>query len=301
MAYEPSVDADIELRDGRRLAYCEWGDPKGRPVVLFHGAPGSRLYGPDANTTADAGVRLITMDRPGYGRSDPKPGRQILDWAADLEALAAALGIDEFFVAGSSAGGPYALACAYSLPVRVIRVALISSVAPYGEPSSQQDTDDEALTRLARHDVRRAAEEFAKSAAWLVESPESFFELPRPERDAQLLTVPAVRNMFVRSLREAARQGVDAYGWDCALGRRPWGFALDDVSADVWIFHGDQDRLVPPSQATALARALPSSHLRMFPGAGHGLTLGSWRDILVDLQIRPHGLESTEGPTPDNF
>ena len=161
MAYEPDVDADIALGDGRRIAYCEWGDRGGWPILLCHGAPGSRVFGPDSTTTAEAGVRLITVDRPGYGRSDPRPGRQIRDWPADVEELAAALGIDEFDVAGHSSGGPYALACAAAFPGRVKRVALVSCIAPYGEPSSEQPDEDEELTRLARQDLGRAAEEIA--------------------------------------------------------------------------------------------------------------------------------------------
>jgi pimeloyl-ACP methyl ester carboxylesterase len=285
MAYEPDVDADIALSDGRRIAYCEWGDRDGRPIFLFHGAPGSRVFGPDSKTTAEAGVRLITVDRPGYGRSAPKPGRQILDWSADVKELAAALSIDEFDVAGHSSGGPYALACASNFPGRVKRVALISCIAPYGEPSSEQADDDEELTRLARENLGQAAQEIATSAAWLVEAPERFLDLPRPEPDVQLLTDPAIRSMFVNTIREAVNQGVDAYGWDCALERRPWGFALDQVSAAVWIFQGDQDRAVPTSQAHTLTATLPGSHLRLFPDAGHGLILSNWGDILGDLQI----------------
>jgi pimeloyl-ACP methyl ester carboxylesterase len=228
---------------------------------------------------------LITVDRPGYGRSDPKPGRQIQEWSADVVELAAALGIEEFDVAGHSSGGPYALACASNLPERVKRVALISCIAPYSEPSSEPADDDEELTRLARQDLERAAEKIAKSAAWLVEAPERFLDLPRPEPDVQLLTDPAVRSMFLTTIREAVNQGVDAYGWDCALERRPWGFALDEISADVWIFQGEQDRAVPTSQAHTLAAAVPDSHLSLFPAAGHGLILCNWRDILGDLQI----------------
>ncbi len=246
MAYEGEVDAAVTLRDGRRVAYCEWGLPDGRPIFLCHGAPGSRVFGPDSTTTAAAGVRLITVDRPGYGRSDPKPGRQILDWPSDVEELAAALGIDEFDVAGHSSGGSYALACASRFPGRVKRVALISCSAPYGEPPSDRaDEEDEKLTRLARQDLGRAAEEIARSAAWLVETPERFLDLPRPEPDQRLLADPDIRSMFVRTIREAVTQGVDAYGWDCALERRPWGFALDELSAQVWIFQGDQDGSVP--------------------------------------------------------
>ena len=129
------------------------------------------------------------------------------------------------------------------------------------------------------------------SAAWLVEAPERFLDLPRPAPDVQLLSQPAIRAMFVNTIREAVSQGVDAYGWDCALERRPWGVALDEISAEVWIFQGDQDRAVPTSQAHTLAATLPDSHLRTFPDAGHGLILGNWRDILGDLQIEHCHLE----------
>jgi pimeloyl-ACP methyl ester carboxylesterase len=283
MAYEPVVDADITLQDGRTLAYCEWGDPHGRPLFLCHGAPGSRFFGPDPTTTAEAGVRLITADRPGYGGSSPRPGRQIVDWPADLEELAAALGIEEFDVAGHSSGGPYALASASALPGRVDRVALISCIAPYGEPSPNPPDDDDALTDLAGRDLGRAAREIADSASWLVETPERFLDLPRPEADAQLLVDPAIRSMFVATIREAFKQGADAYGWDCAVERRPWGVALDEIGAEVWIFQGGLDRAVPAPQAHALAAALPSSQLRLFPDAGHGLILGNWSEILATL------------------
>jgi len=244
------------------------------------------VFGPDSKASAEAGVRLITADRPGYGRSDPKPGRQILDWPADVEQLAAALGVEEFDVAGHSSGGPYALACAANLAERVNRVALISCIAPYGEPTSEQPDDDEQLTRLAYHDLARAATEIAKSAAWLVEAPERFLDLPRPEPDVLLLKDPAVRDMFVKTIREAVKQGADAYGWDCALERRAWGFAPDEISAEVWIFQGGQDRAVPVSQAHTLAATLPNSHLRLFPDAGHGLILSDWPDILGDFPIQ---------------
>jgi pimeloyl-ACP methyl ester carboxylesterase len=283
MSYEPARASEIALRDGRTLAYCEWGDTTGRPIVLCHGAPASRLFAPDPTTTAQAGVRLISVDRPGYGRSDPKPGRHILDWPADVEDLTAALDVDEFDVAGHSSGGPYALVCAWAFPKRIRRAALVSCVAPFVSASGQDARDDDPLTPRAWDDVSRAAEEFGRSATWLVDTPEKFLDLPRPEPDVQLLTDPAIRTMFVDTVRESVEQGVDAYGWECAVERLPWGFSLEDVRATVWIFQGEQDRVVPTSQAHDLSARLPTSRLRLFPDAGHGLILAHWDEILRDL------------------
>src|SRR2546425_12653883 len=58
--------------------------PDGAPVLFFHGAPGSRLQCPDPDLP---GVRLVTMDRPGYGGSDPKPARRLVDWHDDVAAV----------------------------------------------------------------------------------------------------------------------------------------------------------------------------------------------------------------------
>jgi len=130
----------LELGDGRRLGYVEYGDPAGRPVLLFPGVPGSRLQGhPDRSIAAALGARLIGIDRPGYGLSDVQPGRTILDWPDDVEALADYLGMERSAVISISGGGPYAAACAWKIPQRLTTVALVSAMGP---------PDDEAV--LAR-------------------------------------------------------------------------------------------------------------------------------------------------------
>src|SRR5687768_16128539 len=98
------ADRTIALRDGRSLACAEWGDPSGAPVVLLHGSPSSRLFRPDEGATASAAVHLITVDRPGYGRSDVDPDRTILGWVDDLTQLVDALELARFALVGHSSG-----------------------------------------------------------------------------------------------------------------------------------------------------------------------------------------------------
>jgi len=64
-------------RSGRRIAVHDLTPdaPADAPVVLLcHAAPGSASFDPDPDTTVAAGIRLISVDRPGYGGSEPVRG-----------------------------------------------------------------------------------------------------------------------------------------------------------------------------------------------------------------------------------
>jgi pimeloyl-ACP methyl ester carboxylesterase len=280
------VDADLLLADGRRLGYAVWGEPEGQPTLLFHGSPGSRLFCPDPVATAAAGVRLVTVDRPGYGRSAAAPGRRIMDWPADIEQLVTALDIDRFAVMGHSSGGPYALACALAMPPQITRVALISCVVPLDEvPAAWAalDDDERRLVELARRDPDQAAAAIAEAAGWLVDEPERFLTLPRPEPDALLLQDPAVRSIYLDMIREAVRHGLAGYVSDEVLERLPWGFRLGDVHCQVTVWHGGKDGYIPLTQVEAMAALLPQSRTNFYPDQAHGLIISSWAAILAEL------------------
>jgi len=279
---KPLVDGEAVLGDGRRLGYAIWGDPDGRPAVLCHGAPASRLFTPDPSITAELGLRLITADRPGYGCSSPQPGRTFLDWVGDLSQLMDQLEVSSIGLVAHSAGGPYALACATQLP-QIRRVVLVSSVAPLDDLAFPDDPGERQLIELARRDPDQAAAMITDAAGWLAEDPDRFLALPRPEPDARLLQQEQTRTMFVSAVREAVRQGLIGYATDEVLCRRPWGISLDQVACDVSIWHGARDLVVPPAQGSALAQLLPHARLQIDPEQGHGLILARWADIGAEL------------------
>jgi pimeloyl-ACP methyl ester carboxylesterase len=101
-------DNTIKLHDGRNLDFSEYGKEDGISLLLFHGTPGSRIFNSFENATwiKKFGMHVITPERPGFGLSDPAPGRTIIDWASDVGELADYLGLDKFYVAGGSGGGP---------------------------------------------------------------------------------------------------------------------------------------------------------------------------------------------------
>jgi pimeloyl-ACP methyl ester carboxylesterase len=283
--YRPYVDAELELRDGRTLGYALWGSPDGHAALLCHGSPGSRLFTPDPVVTAKLGLRLITIDRPGYGRSSGQPERRFVDWPADVSQLMESLGVDSFSIVAHSSGGPYALACAATMKIR--RVVLVSCVAPAESQHSKGDLavdeGDQELADLARTDPERARAMVAASVSWLADAPDRFLLLPRPEPDAALLEDPQIKMMFTATVRDAVRQGLGGYAADEVLCLQPWGLPLDQLDSDISIWHGMQDRAVPISDAHKLARLLNTDQVHIEPDQGHGLILARWPAIAAEL------------------
>jgi pimeloyl-ACP methyl ester carboxylesterase len=291
----PLTDGTITLPEGRRLAYTEWGNPKGSPVFYFHGTPGSRLWCPDESATVSANVRLIMPDRPGIGRSEVKEGRTLADWPTDVIGLADALQIDTFAVVGVSAGGPYAASCAALIPARLRAVGIVSSVAlakyNYAErPGAYEDwnTEQRAEFDLAQSDPQAAADlaaaHFAKEAAALDRHPEKIHEaLKAAEGDRWFFDEETRADTFDAYIRETFRQGVDAIRWELVDVFLPWGFQLAEIPIHVHVWHGDQDPWVTRAHIDFTASRIQDCTVVVWQDSGHLGFVKHWDEILEAL------------------
>lgn len=285
-------DATVTLPDGRRLAYTEWGLSDGKPVLYFHGIPGSRLWCPDESATVEANVRLVVPDRPGIGRSDPLEGRTFADWPKHVESLADALEISSFGVVGVSAGGPSAAVCAALIPERLRGVALVSSRAltefnwaERPEAPEEWSPEDRAVFELAREDPRAAAamaaEQFAADTDPIDGFPERIHEsLKAAEGDRWFFDDASRTASFDAYLRETWRQGMDAIKWELIDIYQPWGFRLADIPIAVGIWHGSQDPWVTQEQIDFQAATIPRCSVVIWPDSGHLGFVKHWKEIL---------------------
>jgi pimeloyl-ACP methyl ester carboxylesterase len=282
-------DQVFELPDGRRLGFAEYGARDGRPLLFFHGTPGARLLARVAHGVAlSRNVRLIAPERPGFGRSDCQAGRRIAHWPDDVAALADALGLDRFAVAGVSGGGPYALACAWRLPDRIPIVGIVSGMAPLDDPASAaalglRERRIFALLRRAPWVARALA---AAAVPVARRYPDQAFDLiaaHAPAPDRAILRQPAIRSGLIDDMREALRAGGRGAIHDLVLFSRPWGFRLADVQVPVVLWHGEADAQVPVAIARRLARQIPSCQARFLAGAGHFWLLDHYEEVLATL------------------
>lgn len=282
-----SSGKQIRLRDGRLLGYAEYGHPTGKPVLFFHGTPSSRLFHPDESITRSLGVRLITIDRPGFGLSDFQPDRRLLDWPDDVVEVADHLETDRFAVAGISGGGPYVAACAYRIPQRLTAAAIVSSMGPADAAGA---TEGMPFIRRAGATIARHAPGLVRPLLWLLSNPqrnpERFMErytAHNPPADQALLAQPKVRAMLAASYAEATRAGLRGFAREVQIVAQPWGFRLEEISMEVHLWHGEEDTSTPPDMARLMANTIPDCRATFLSGEGHFLLFTHWCEILVTL------------------
>ncbi|OHB24913.1 MAG: hypothetical protein A2X84_04005 [Desulfuromonadaceae bacterium GWC2_58_13] len=265
----------LRLPDGRRLGYAEFGDPRGRPVLYFHGFPGSRLEARLGDAAARRQeVRLLAIDRPGYGLSDHLPGRRLLDWPRDVTRFADILGLEQFGVLGVSGGGPFALACAAALAGRVGGVALACPLGLIGDSASHPFQSVPIRTLLAfGRNLPRTSRCLGRWLTRLVcRRPERILKvlsLTAPAVDRQLLKRPDFRDVMTLSALEAFAQDGRGPACDMQIYASHWGFDPADVRLPVVLWQGLEDRATPPALAEFLASRLPACQLRLIEGEGH--------------------------------
>lgn len=248
----------VSAPDGRKLEVCVWGDPDGAPVFWLHGTPGSRFLRHPDDSYLDHRLRVVTYDRPGYGLSTRLPGRRAVDVADDVRAIADALDLDRFGVAGVSGGGPGALAATALLPDRVVRCAVVAGPAPFSADGLDFGAgiadDDWQEWQMAVQGAAALEPRWREFRAWL--------EVGMPG-------VPAdYRSIMMEMSYEAGRQGSAGYIDDSLSLVDEWGFALEDVRAPTQIMVAREDTSVPAAHGEWLVRRLPAAELITVDG-GH--------------------------------
>lgn len=280
----------IQLNDGRKLAYQEYGDPHGKPLLFFHTILGSRveLAFDGAEYARQYGFRLILPDRPGFGLSDADPERSYLSWADDIAQLLDKLKIKKTQICGYAMGGQYALACAYALPKRVSRITLISSGAAITDKQEMEQMVPfyRLNYRLAKNlpKVHRLLVSVTRKG--VLQNPDGLFNLMGDKialKDAALMKDTRFREHYLHSLREGVRQSATSPSWEAVLYANDWGFdpAAIEQAVDVW--HGECDRHVPFCLGQKLAEQLPNATLYRCPDDGHFLFYYRWPDILAAM------------------
>ncbi|MEV5434084.1 alpha/beta hydrolase [Streptomyces sp. NPDC052701] len=265
---EPARLGETRLPDGRVLGWAEWGPADGAPVLLCPGAATSRWLGFGGGVVDSAGIRLISVDRPGLGASDPAPGRTLASWATDIRHLVQERALRTPSAVGFSQGAPFALALAADGLVNA--VAVVSGSDELAHPRFAR-----SLTPQVREMVEAvAADPGAAEASFAgFGSAGTLWDLiitTSPEADRAVYTDPVFQHAFRRAMDEAFSQGPAGYARDTvlAMGRWPFDPAGIAVPVDLWYGQRDTSPVHSPDLGESLSRMIPTATRHLLPAGG---------------------------------
>lgn len=288
-------DQIIKTAEGRRVGFRRYGADAAPSLLYLHGCPGSRaevgLY--ELDLLQELGICIVAVDRAGYGITDPADDWDVLARARDALAVTDFLGMSTFAVQGTSAGGPYALACAATGPDRVQSVILAGGqgrldtdwafddmLPEFGESWREELGDPEGSR--ARFETEMIAFRNAPDivGAWL--------DMTSHMTEAERTFVASRGDVLIEDTLEATRQGGVGYWLDGQTRGRQWPFAVGEIQAPIHVFHGDRDGWNP---LPALRRSLDGAahiHEHIYPGGDH---LSPWttreRRSAMLREVRP--------------
>lgn len=301
----------LVLQSGRRIAvHGTTSDAEERVVVLCHSAPGAGLFDPNPAETRAWNVRLLSVDRAGYGGSSPVAAGEwgtVGSAADDLAAVLDTLSVERVGVAGWSAGGRVALALAARRPDLVDRVVVLATPAPDAEVpwiAPEQRDELERLSGRASDEAHAALRErlrlvipedpYAPEALWL---------LGAGAADEAALRADGVRARLGEMLHAAFVQGARGLAADIAgYCLQPWGFEPEAVEAETLLLYGSHDPLAEPRHGRWWHSRLPNARLEVVPGAGHLVVVPMWTRVLSHLVADRRRFHLVDGsPTVEEF
>ncbi len=280
----------ITLKDQRRIGFAEYGTSKGYPIVYCHGSQSSRLemhY--DHSFAKKNNLRILAIDRPGHGLSDMNSEGSILDFARDVKQVTEHLNIEQFSVAGMSAGAPFALGIAYLYPKNVCKLGIISGFAPFSKQSKKPLTKEvkfllniaksapfilrlllKIQTKNIKKNPRKSLQNFTKS-------------MSKP--DQKVLQNDAVIAVIRTMFQEAFRKGSAGVAHEiCNLLVYDWRFKINEIEVPVHYWQGEQDNNVPFQWAQLMHKQTKNGTLTSFANEGHLLIFKHAEEIFRNLK-----------------
>jgi len=275
---------------GKRLSILEWGQIDQPVIFLIHGFPGCADQGRLLmSTPLFDSFRLISFDRPGYGESDFQAKLTPLKLANQIRCLADELNISKFRLLSVSGGAPYAMAIAFALPDRVVKVSSVAGVAPLTIKNFRFMNSPQKKAWLLSNIVPRPLLNYGMKKMWQtgLDSVDEFlfsdmddFSIP----DRNVFNHPTVGPALVATVKTALKPGPSGVLHDMKVYSRAWGFPLKNIQCPVTFWHGDQDDVVNSNYSFEMQKRIPLAKLKLIEGEGHySLPLNFRDEIILDL------------------
>lgn len=280
----PSKKQAVRLRDGRQLTWHEAGASSGYPVIFCTGAgmSGSLVFG--SHQLSALSLRLLAVDRPGIGDSDPHPHKTFTSWCDDIAELLQCQKIEAQPLAlGFSQGAPFAFALAHRGITKAL--AIVAGQDDFSNVQSRNKLPPQAAHFVER--VQARDQQFLEGLAQIATA-DGFFDLivsMSSRRDQELYTAEPFASAYRSCLREGFRAGPQGYIGDLVNALGQWPFAAESITcpADFWYGKQDANPTHSPDWGAALSHRFQKHTYSLLEGEGGSLLWTRTEEILRRL------------------
>jgi pimeloyl-ACP methyl ester carboxylesterase len=242
-------------KNGNSLSFTEFGDKNGFPILIQHGLIASITAYHLFARLVDAGARLISISRPGYGESSPYVMENIGEWGDIVSVLIDKLELAQVDILGMSSGAPYSYAIGARCPDQVRNIFIFS-----GTPALY----DETILSFWPYPV----DQHASIADMQKLAYELFF--------ANLTEDDLVKD----DIKDSMMNNCFGIAQDLKLRCLDWGFKLPDLKANVYLRHSKTDNSVPFITAELTSKLIPNCYFETRENDDH------FSDELLDDFLR---------------
>lgn len=274
-----------------KINYYIFGEEERTPIFFFHGFPGTGKQAQllKRNSRFFSEFKVIAVDRPGYGFSDFYPQMNLKNFSEIIDELSNHLGIEKFISLGVSGGAPYAAAVSYYLPHKVAKGGSISGVAPVTRENlfhlSRKQIQIYLLKKVLPDSIlnffiSKLHESGIEQIDKILSSDLSAF----PEKDKEVIRDPYIGPFLEETFKEAFKLGLHGLITDIDIISKPWGFPLENIQVPYYVWHGEQDQIIPPQIPESMFKSLSQTQFIKFADEGHYSVCYNYQDeILQEL------------------
>lgn len=281
------MSQELKLKNGLTLSFREYGNRQGKPILFFHGFPGSSLQGRLIDRSRySQKFRVLAFDRPGFGFSDHDESRKLTDVVEVVDHLISHLKIEKVDLLGVSGGSPYALATAALLPEKVSSLNLMCPLGPLHRPLLllKMPVKAQILLLAARFFPHATSKVLASALAGVSteksSEPKSLnqqakksvveeFSAQLPPSDVAVMSDPVIADLLSTSLFEAFNQGHQGPLHELKLFSSSWNFDLAKIKVPTHVLHGADDKVVPASLGKFISEKIKGSEFTLIENEGH--------------------------------
>lgn len=280
----PSRQMTIQLHDGRKLAWSEWGSIDGIPVLFCTGAGMSSWLGFGANVLSHLGLKLIAIDRPGLGLSDPHPNKTLSTWVDDIREFIQSQNLQNLLAVGFSQGAPFAFALAAQDTVKAIAIVSGQDELTHPRLLPLLHPDVKGIIAAIQEDPVGFEQHFSQIA-----TADGLWQLiigMSSERDRLLYESDTFSQAYRRALQEGFSQGARGYARDLVNALSSWPIKMEEINVPVDLWYGglDSSTVHSPDFGATLALRLPKTERIFAPEEGGSILWTKSWDILSKLK-----------------